>query len=151
MNQNIKEDFLDILLYLFEYYSEDPVRESDSSFEIRDHLIDAGFQDVAIDHAMDWVEVFKSPEANIMLNAPSKSSIRILSDNEKGLLDVECQNYITRLEKFDDPQPSGHSFQYKLTLVIRHYSRIKSLQDDDHAGDRPTIRSINHSSQGSRT
>ena len=84
----------------FEYYSEDPVRESDSSFEIRDHLIDAGFQDVAIDHAMDWVEVFKSHEANIMLNDPSKSSIRILSDNEKGLLDVECQNYITRLEKF---------------------------------------------------
>ena len=49
MNQNIKEDFLDILLYLFEYYSEDPVRESDTSFVIRDHLIDAGFQDAAID------------------------------------------------------------------------------------------------------
>ena len=61
MNQNIKEDFLDILLYLFEYYSEDPVRESDTSFVIRDHLIDAGFQDVAIDHAMDWVEIFKNP------------------------------------------------------------------------------------------
>ena len=60
MNQNIKEDFLDILLYLFEYYSEDPVRESETSFEIRDHLIGAGFQDDAIDHAMDWVEIFKS-------------------------------------------------------------------------------------------
>ena len=100
MNQNVKEEFLDILLYLFEYYSEDPVRESDTSFEIRDHLIDAGFQDAAIDHAMDWVEIFKSPEASIMLHTPSKSSIRILSEDEKGLLDVECQNYITRLEKF---------------------------------------------------
>ena len=44
MNQSIKEDFLDILLYLFEYYSEDPVRESDSPFEIRDHLIGAGLR-----------------------------------------------------------------------------------------------------------
>ena len=100
MNQNIKEDFLDILLYLFEYYSEDPVRESDTTFVIRDHLIDAGFQDVAIDHAMDWVEIFKNPKEGIMLHTPSNSSVRILSDDEKNLLDVECQNYISRLEKF---------------------------------------------------
>ena len=100
MNQNIKEDFLDILLYLFEYYSEDPVRESDTSFVIRDHLIDAGFQDAAIDHAMDWVEVFKNPKEDTMLHVPSSSSVRILSDDEKNLLDVECQNYISRLEKF---------------------------------------------------
>jgi len=100
MNQNIKEDFLDILLYLFEYYSEDPVRESDTSFVIRDHLIDAGFQDAAIDHAMDWVEIFKNPREGMMLHAPSISSVRILSDDEKSLLDVECQNYISRLEKF---------------------------------------------------
>ena len=100
MNQNIKEDFLDILLYLFEYYSEDPVRESDTSFVIRDHLIDAGFQDAAIDHAMDWVEIFKDPKADTMLHVPSSSSVRILSDDEKNLLDVECQNYISRLEKF---------------------------------------------------
>ena len=100
MNQNIKEDFLDILLYLFEYYSEDPVRESDTSFVIRDHLIDAGFQDAVIDHAMDWVEIFKNPKENMMLHIPSSSSVRILSDDEKNLLDVECQNYISRLEKF---------------------------------------------------
>ena len=68
MNQNIKEDFLDILLYLFEYYSEDPVRESDTSFVIRDHLIDAGFQDVAIDHAMDWVEIFKNPKEDNLIS-----------------------------------------------------------------------------------
>ena len=89
MNQNIKEDFLDILLYLFEYYSEDPVRESDTSFVIRDRLIDAGFQDAAIDHAMDWVEIFKNPKEGMMLHAPSNSSVRILSDDEKNLLDVE--------------------------------------------------------------
>ena len=100
MNQNIKEDFLDILLYLFEYYSEDPVRESDASFVIRDHLIDAGFQDAAIDHAMDWVEIFKNPKEDTMLHVPSSTSVRILSDDEKNLLDVECQNYISRLEKF---------------------------------------------------
>ena len=76
------------------------MRESDTSFVIRDHLIDAGFQDAAIDHAMDWVEIFKNPKEVMMLHTPSNSSVRILSDDEKNLLDVECQNYISRLEKF---------------------------------------------------
>ena len=67
---------------------------------IRDHLIDAGFQDAAIDHAMDWVEIFKNPKEDTMLHVPSSTSVRILSDDEKNLLDVECQNYISRLEKF---------------------------------------------------
>ena len=118
MNQNIKEDFLDILLYLFEYYSEDPVRESDTSFVIRDHLIDAGFQDAAIDHAMDWVEIFKNQGENMMLHTPSNSSIRILSDDEKNLLDVECQNYISRLEKFGLLTPEKRELQIdKLTSI----------------------------------
>ena len=76
------------------------MRESATSFVIRDHLIDAGFQDAAIDHAMDWVEIFKNPKEGMMLHSPSNSSVRILSDDEKNLLDVECQNYISRLEKF---------------------------------------------------
>ena len=67
---------------------------------IRDHLIDAGFQDAAIDHAMDWVEIFKNPGEGMIHHTPSSSSVRILSDDEKNLLDVECQNYISRLEKF---------------------------------------------------
>ena len=59
MNQNLKEDFLDILLYLFEYYSENPEKESASDFETRKHLLGAGFEENAIEHAMDWVEIFK--------------------------------------------------------------------------------------------
>ena len=118
MNQNIKEDFLDILLYLFEYYSEDPVRESDTSFVIRDHLIDAGFQDAAIDHAMDWVEIFKNPKEDTMLHVPSSTSVRILSDDEKNLLDVECQNYISRLEKFGLLTPENRELLIdKLTSI----------------------------------
>ena len=100
MNQNLKEDFLDILLYLFEYYSEDPDRESGSNFEIRKHLLGAGFEENAIDHAMDWVEIFKDSPNKTKIVSPLKLSTRIFAAEEKALLDEECQNYITRLEKF---------------------------------------------------
>ena len=100
MNQNLKEDFLDILLYLFEYYSEDPDRESGSNFEIRKHLLGAGFEENAIDHAMDWVEIFKDSSDKTKIVSPDKLSTRIFAAEEKALLDEECQNYITWLEKF---------------------------------------------------
>ena len=118
MYQTKKEDFLDILLYLFEYYSEDSARESDSSFETRDHLVGAGFQDDAIEHAMDWVEIFKSSNEAPMLHSPSISSTRILSEDEKNLLDVECQNYITKLEKFGLLTPEKRELlNEKLTTI----------------------------------
>ena len=100
MNQNLKEDFLDVLLYLFEYYSEDPVRETRSNFEIRKHLKGAGFEDNVINHAMDWVEIFKGPVDSTEITSPRSLSARVFSDEEKSLLDSECQNYIIRLEKF---------------------------------------------------
>ena len=100
MNQNLKEDFLDVLLYLFEYYSEDPVRETGSNFEIRKHLKGAGFEDDVINHAMDWVAIFKGPTDSAEITIPQSLSVRIFSNEEKSLLDDECQNYIIRLEKF---------------------------------------------------
>ena len=100
MNQNLKEDFLDILLYLFEYYSENPEKESASDFETRKHLLGAGFEENAIEHAMDWVEIFKDSSNKTKISSPNNSSTRVFADEEKALLDEECQNYITRLEKF---------------------------------------------------
>ncbi len=100
MNQNLKEDFLDVLLYLFEYYSEDPVRETGSNVEIKKHLKGAGFEDDVINHAMDWVAIFKSPADSAEITIPQSLSVRIFSNEEKSLLDDECQNYIIRLEKF---------------------------------------------------
>ena len=100
MNQNLKEDFLDVLLYLFEYYSEDPVRETGSNFEIKKHLKGAGFEDDVINHAMDWVAIFKGPTDSAEITIPQSLSVRIFSNEEKSLLDDECQNYIIRLEKF---------------------------------------------------
>jgi len=100
MNQNLKEDFLDALLYLFEYYSEDPVRETGSNVEIRRHLKGAGFEDDIINHAMDWVAIFKDPSDSTEITSPQSLSARVFSDEERSLLDSECQNYIIRLEKF---------------------------------------------------
>ena len=100
MNHKTKEAFLDVLLYLFEYFSDENEKKRNSEAQIRNELVIAGFQEDMIEHAMDWVSVFNQPTNNINIQKPKKLSVRVLSDNEKKLLDEECQNYIARLEKF---------------------------------------------------
>ena len=100
MNHKTKEAFLDVLLYLFEYYSDKHETKQNSEPQIRDELILAGFQEEMIEHAMEWVAVFNQPANNIDIQQPKKLSVRVLSDKEKSLLNEECQNYIARLEKF---------------------------------------------------
>ena len=100
MNHKTKEAFLDVLLYLFEYYSDEHEKKQNNELQIRNELVIAGFQEEMIEHAMDWVSVFNQPTSTIDIQQPKKLSVRILSDKEKSLLDEECQNYIARLEKF---------------------------------------------------
>ena len=100
MNHKTKEAFLDVLLYLFEYYSEEHASKQNSEPQIRDELVLAGFQEEMIEHAMEWVSIFNQPTNNIDIQQPKKHSIRVLSNKEKSLLNEECQNYIVRLEKF---------------------------------------------------
>ena len=100
MNHKTKEAFLDVLLYLFEYYSDENENKQNNELQIRNELVIAGFQEEMIEHAMDWVSVFNQPTNTIDIQQPKKLSVRVLSDKEKTFLDEECQNYIARLEKF---------------------------------------------------
>ena len=99
MNHKTKAAFLDVLLYLFEYYSDEHETKRNSELQIRNELVVAGFQEDMIEHAMDWVAVFNQPTNNIDIQPPKKLSVRVLNDKEKALLDEECQNYIAPLEK----------------------------------------------------
>ena len=106
MSHKNKEAFLDVLLYLFEYYSDEHEKKRNSEGQIRNELVIAGFQEDMIEHAMDWVSVFNQPTNNINIRQPKKLSVRVLSENEKKLLDENFddteyfEKHISRLEKF---------------------------------------------------
>ena len=107
----MKEAFLDVLLYLFEYYSEEPDLSKSNETQIRNELVLAGFKQDAIEHAMDWIGVFNKSPNKINIKKPKKYSVRILSDSEKSLINEECQNYITRLERFGLLSPLKRELQ----------------------------------------
>jgi len=78
----MKENVLDVLMYLFETYvdtEEDP--EPDQN-ELRMELSRAGFGDSEIERALEWLD-----------------GLRIFNEFEHERLDAHCRGYITYLEQ----------------------------------------------------
>ena len=95
----MKENVLDVLMYLFETYVDaDDEPETDRN-ELRDELSRAGFGDSEIDRALEWLEGLTDHHDNLAFNAQTEHGTRIYSDIEQGRLDSACRGYITYLEQ----------------------------------------------------
>jgi len=95
----MKENVLDVLMYLFETYvdiEEEP--EADHN-ELRDELSRAGFGDPEIDRALDWLDGLTEHQDNLAFHAQTERGTRIFSDFEHERLDSGCRGYITYLEQ----------------------------------------------------
>ncbi|MEJ2255500.1 MAG: DUF494 domain-containing protein [Woeseiaceae bacterium] len=95
----MKENVLDVLMYLFETYvdaEEDP--EPDQN-ELRSELARAGFGDIEIERALDWLDGLTDQQKCLNYGSQTAHGTRIYSDFELERLDVGCRGYITYLEQ----------------------------------------------------
>jgi len=95
----MKENVLDVLMYLFETYidaEEDP--EPDQN-ELRDELTRAGFGDSEIDRALDWLDGLTDNHDNFVYNPQTRHGTRIYNHFELDRLDAACRGFITYLEQ----------------------------------------------------
>ena len=95
----MKENVLDVLMYLFETYI-DPEQEPDADQnELRDELSRAGFGDSEIDCALDWLDGLTDNHEGHHYNAQTVHGTRIYNDFENGRLNSACRGFITYLEQ----------------------------------------------------
>lgn len=95
----MKENVLDILMYLFETYvdtEEDP--EPDQN-ELRLELSRAGFGDSEIERALVWLDGLTDQQQNLNYGNLSGQGTRIYNEFEHERLDSFCRGYITYLEQ----------------------------------------------------
>ncbi len=95
----MKENVLDVLMYLFETYvdtDQDP--ETDQN-ELRNELLRAGFGDTEIDRALDWLDGLTEHQDSLVYNAQTENGTRIYNDLEQSRIDVGCRGYISYLEQ----------------------------------------------------
>ena len=95
----MKENVLDVLMYLFETYVDTEDDPEPDQHELRDELARAGFADPEIERALDWLDGLTDHQENLIFNRSSGEGTRIYSEPELERLDAGCRGYILYLEQ----------------------------------------------------
>ncbi len=94
----MKENVLDVLMYLFESYVDtEEIPEPDQN-ELRLELSQAGFGDSEIERALDWLDGLTDHQENLHYGNLTARGTRIFNEFEHERLDSHCRGYITYLE-----------------------------------------------------
>ena len=95
----MKENVLDVLMYLFETYVDTEEEPEADQNELRDELARAGFGDPEIDRALDWLDGLTDQQDTHAHSAQTAHGTRIYCDFEQVRLDSASRGYITYLEQ----------------------------------------------------
>jgi Smg protein len=95
----MKENVLDVLLYLFENYidTDDANKPDKDALEIE--LEKVGFLQLEIHKAFDWLENMTVVAEESSATSAHHSAVRIFNDVETERLNVDCRGYLLFLEQ----------------------------------------------------
>ncbi len=95
----MKENVLDVLMYLFETYIDADEDPQAGHNELRDQLSRSGFGDTEIDRALDWLDGLAENHDGLSYSPQTEHGTRIYSDVEQMRLDAASRGFITYLEQ----------------------------------------------------
>ena len=99
----MKESVLDVLMYLFESYVESHDEPEPNRHELKQELGRAGFHDLEIERALDWLDGLNTSGAG---NAPKNTAFRVFDVAEQERLDATSRGYLLQLEQIGILQPA---------------------------------------------
>ncbi len=119
----MKENVLDVLMYLFENYINDDIEFDTDEETLRVELQEAGFQQIEISKAFAWLEGLSrlqdSPEGVPLVNP---GSLRVFTHMEQERLDMESRGFLLFLEQ------TGVLDNHTREMVI---DRVMALEEDE--------------------
>lgn len=96
----MKEDIIEVLMYLFDNYSEDNYEIDTDEDVLRSELLMAGFGDSQVSKAFEWLEgLVENQEAAEKEDLSGNKSLRLFSQKEIDRLDTECRGFLLYLEQ----------------------------------------------------
>lgn len=120
----MKENVLDVLMYLFETYVDTEEEPEQDQSELRDELTRAGFNDGEIDQALDWLDGLGVNNDLLAPNNQTDQGTRIYVAAEIERLDAECRGYIMYLEQIGILSPQQRE------LVVDRLVALESADID---------------------
>ncbi|MBL8251091.1 MAG: DUF494 domain-containing protein [Candidatus Competibacter sp.] len=116
----MKENVLDVLMYLFQHYMDDETDADPDRESIQTDLLAAGFPSREIQQAFEWLDSLADRQQLPLKVNPS--SYRIYVEAEQAKLDPECRGFLLFLEQ------SGVLDSEAREVVI---DRVMALQAED--------------------
>ncbi len=96
----MKENVLDVLMYLFQNYMDSEAGSQPTKETLEVELTEAGFRQVEISKAFDWLEGLAMLQQSESRRFPvTNPSTRIFTLQEKEKLDTECRGFLLFLEQ----------------------------------------------------
>lgn len=96
----MKDDVLDVLMYLFDHYEDDDLQMSVEHDVLRGRLMDAGFPAQEIDKAFAWVDKLAGSEGQQeFIQQPSPSAMRSYTSAEQEKMNTRCRSFLLFLEQ----------------------------------------------------
>lgn len=95
----MKESVLDVLMYLFEHYLDEEAEVESDQESLKAELMSAGFPDVEITKAFEWLEGLSCEDAPEPIQAGQIGSVRVYTDEETARLDTRCRGFLLFLEQ----------------------------------------------------
>jgi Smg protein len=94
----MKENILDVLMYLFENYMNDEIETDKDEEALRSELQQAGFHQRQISKAFDWLDGLTTLQDDEFKPTRQNVSIRVYTDKEVERLDTESRGFLQFLE-----------------------------------------------------
>lgn len=115
----MKENMLDVLMYLFENYYMDDDSELDADREsLQVELLEAGFPPAEIVKAFDWLDSLAQYRDTEIPEVQTAQSIRIFTDSECSRLDVECRGFLLFLEQVGILTPASRELVVDRVMAL---------------------------------
>ncbi|MDH5369112.1 MAG: DUF494 family protein [Gammaproteobacteria bacterium] len=95
----MKENILDVLMYLFENYMNDEIEFDTDEESLRTELEQAGFHKAEISKAFLWLEGLAGLQDGVEPLAFNAESIRVYTDEETEKLDLDSRGFLMFLEQ----------------------------------------------------
>ncbi len=118
----MKESVIDVLMYLFESYIDGDSEPDSNREELQSILMEAGFPNLEIEKAFDWLEGLASYHERPRLELCTPESIRLYHAKEVLKIDMDCRGFLLFLEQMGVLTGSSRE------LVIE---RIMALDTED--------------------
>lgn len=97
----MKENLIDVLIYLFEHYVVDQAEDivQIDSQQLTGELLEVGFERKEIDQAFFWLDDLVAGSDKSLKDYSPISSFRVFSQKEKQQIPLDAQSFIMRLEQ----------------------------------------------------